>query len=79
MQLRECLEVVGWGADGCGNWTKNRYLAGAANEHFAHLTVEGELCLITLDAVRIFVLQDVFLPIQGLLAVFAVVALSHFD
>lgn len=54
------------------------HLAGAANELLAQFTVAGEKCLIALDAVRIFLLQDVLLPVQGVLALCAVIAFRHF-
>lgn len=54
------------------------YLAGAANEQLADLTVVGEKCLVALNAVVALFLQDVLLAIQGLLALRAVVAFSHF-
>lgn len=43
----------------------------------ADLTGVGEKCLVALNAVHAFVLQDVLLPVQGLLALSAVVAFSH--
>lgn len=55
------------------------HLAGAANELLALFTVAGEKWLIALDAVRIFLPQDVLLSIQRVLALCAVIALRHFD
>ena len=39
------------------------YLAGAANERLAPFTVVGEKCLVALGAVRVLLLQDVFLAV----------------
>ena len=54
------------------------YLAGAADEQLAGLTLVGETCLIAADAVHVLLLQDVLLAVQGHLALQAVVAFRHF-
>lgn len=60
--------------------TKKRwYLAGAAYELLAHFTVVGEESLVALCAVWAFVLQDVLMPIQGILTLCTVVGLDHLD
>lgn len=54
------------------------YLAGAANQLLAQLALVREVGLITLDAVHVFVPQDVALAVQRLLAVAALVqGLGH--
>lgn len=52
-------------------------LAGAGNELLAHFTGVGEERLVALDAVRVLLLQDVLQPVQGVVTLCAVVALSH--
>lgn len=53
------------------------YLARAADELLAHLAGVGEERLVALDAVRLLLLQDVLVPVQGLLTLGAVVAFAH--
>lgn len=45
----------------------------------AHLTLIREKCLVALDAVRVFFLEDVLLTKQGLLTLHTVIAVGHFD
>lgn len=51
----------------------------AANRLLALLTGVGVQALVAFHTVRVLLPQDILLPKQGLLAVVAVVALSHFD
>lgn len=53
------------------------YPGVAANGLFALLTGVGVKALVTFHTVRVFLPEDILLPKQGLLAVVAVVALSH--
>lgn len=55
------------------------YPGVAANWLLALLTGVGVQALIAFHTVGILLSQDVLLPKQGLFAVVAVVALSHFD
>lgn len=45
----------------------------------AHLALIREKCLVALDAVRVFFLEDVLLTKQGLLTLRTVIAVGHFD
>lgn len=53
------------------------YLAGAANQLMAHLAVVGEVILVALDAVHVFLPEDVPLAVQGILTLDAVVGIRH--
>lgn len=55
------------------------HLAGAADELVACFTIVGEKSLVALDAEGVVLPQDILLPVQGLLALFAVVGLRHCD
>lgn len=49
------------------------YLAGAANQLLAQLTLMGEMGLVAFNAVHVIVSQDVALAVQRILAVAALV------
>lgn len=51
------------------------YLAGAADEQLADFTLVGESSLVAADAEHALLLQDVLLPVQGLLTLQALKAL----
>ena len=55
------------------------YPGVAANRLLAVLTGVGVKALVTFYTVGILLSQNILLPKQGLLAVMAVIALSHFD
>lgn len=62
-----------------GAVSTHSYPGVAADGLLAVLTGVGVQALVTLHTVGILLSQDILLPKQGLLAVVAVVTLSHFD